>query len=474
MKIRFGTEGWRGIIADDFTLANVRRVGWAAAAYLREAGARKGVVIGYDTRFLSGRCAQEIAGVIQAGGTAVYLADKPVITPALSFAAANLEVDLGIMITASHNPPEYNGIKIKAGDGGPADQNLIDGIQALLPEAAPPAPSKPQRIPKLSLDGLYLDGVRQQVTQQDISGQGLIVVVDSMHGAGAGYLDRLLEERGVKAISIRDEINPAFGGSNPEPIAANLKPLAAAVREHGADLGLALDGDGDRLGVVDHLGDYVDAHRVFLLLLTHLARSRERTGTVVKTFSTSSSIDRAARSLGLPVRETPIGFKHIAGVCRREPVLMGGEESGGYGFPQHLLDRDGVLAGLLLVECVVRQGRPLRSILKELDEEFGSRCYRRLDLPLACHPLLDIEPPLRLGKRAVLAVETLDGLKLRLGDGAWLLLRTSGTEPVLRLYAEAGSQGEVEAILADGCRWIASLTAPEAEPAASLQPAALR
>ncbi|NLA58730.1 MAG: phosphoglucomutase/phosphomannomutase family protein [Firmicutes bacterium] len=467
MDLRFGTEGWRGIIADDFTFANVRRVGRAVAWYLRELDVQQGVVIGYDTRFLSSRCAREIAGVIQQDGIPVYLAHQAVVTPALSFAAARLKMDLGIMVTASHNPPEYNGIKIKAGDGGPADQEVINRIQELLPDSAPSMTTSSPGLAEIDLDGIYLDGVRQQVKWSYVSDSGLTVVVDSMHGAGAGYLETLLGERGVKVIAIRKEINPSFGGTSPEPIAANLKPLAAAVRRYRADLGLALDGDGDRLGVVDHLGNYVDAHRVFLLLLTHLVRNRKQRGIVVKTFSTSSSIDLAARNFGLTVRETPIGFKHIARVSRREPVLMGGEESGGYGFPQHLLDRDGILAGLLLVECVAEEQRSLRSILDGLEEQFAPGYYRRLDLPVAFSPLCELVPPSRLGNRAVTEVEKLDGLKLRFGDEGWILFRLSGTEPVLRVYVEAETEAAVEEIIQEGCRWIASQTAPQAVSAVS-------
>ncbi|HHV93100.1 MAG TPA: phosphoglucomutase/phosphomannomutase family protein [Firmicutes bacterium] len=469
MEIHFGTEGWRGIIADDFTFANVRRVGLAAARYLEELGAQAGVVVGYDTRFLSSCFAREIAGIMQAEGVEVYLADKPIVTPALSFAAAALGVDLGIMITASHNPPEYNGIKIKAADGGPVDQDVTSKIQELLPETAPSVPGKPSRVSELDLAGIYLDGVRKQVNKRQFTeAADLTVVVDSMYGAGAGYLAGLLAEYGVKVIAIRDETNPGFGGSSPEPIAANLRPLGAAVRKYRADLGLALDGDGDRLGVVDHRGEYVDSHRVFLLLLMHLVKNRGIKGTVVKTFSTSSVIDFAARSLGLAVRETPIGFKHIAAICRREPVLMGGEESGGYGFPRHLLDRDGILAGLLLVEYVAQQGKPLRSILDELAAEFGTMSYRRLDLPLKSCPQLCVEPPSRLGSRNVTAVETLDGLKLRLGDEGWILFRLSGTESVLRVYAEGKTEEAVREILRDGRQWIEDKIASEAVPAAYL------
>ncbi|NMB46546.1 MAG: phosphoglucomutase/phosphomannomutase family protein [Firmicutes bacterium] len=456
--IRFGTEGWRGVISDDFTFANVRRVGQAVARYLQQSEKGAGpVVIGYDTRFLSDRYAQELAGILYKNGIAVALSDQPSITPALSLATARLQAKLGIMVTASHNPPEYNGIKIKASYGGPVDQQVIAGIEECLPDKVPSLPAAYSQIPAANLKAIYLPTVQNQVDGQAISKAGLTVVVDTMHGAGVGYLDMLLEEYGVKVVRVRHEVNPGFGSTNPEPIGTNLGPLRAAVGRHKAALGLATDGDGDRLGVVDHTGEYINAHQVFLLLLTHLVENRGQSGSVVRTFSTSSVIDQAAQSYGLALRETPIGFRHITTVCRREPVLLGGEESGGYGFPQHLLDRDGVLAGLMLVEYISQMGRPLRSLLNNLIDRYGPSFYQRIDLPLASRFMPIPEAPKQLGERMVTRIETLDGLKLHLGANGWILFRVSGTEPVLRVYAEAKSEAVLRGILEDGIQWVHTL-----------------
>lgn len=452
------------MISDDFTFANVRRVGKAIARYLEKVGLEEAsgpVVIGYDTRFLSDRYARELAGVLQSSGIAVRLSDKPVITPALSFVTANLQARLGIMVTASHNPPEYNGIKIKASYGGPVDQAVIDGIEECLPEEVPPLAIDDREIQTLDLNAIYLPAVRSKIDWQGISTSGLTVVIDAMHGAGAGYLDRLLEEHGIRVVRIRQEANPGFGGSNPEPIGANLEPLMAAVRRYEADMGLATDGDGDRLGVVDHTGEYINAHQVFLLLLTHLFEDRGQTGAVVRTFSTSALVDKAARSFGLAVRETPIGFKYVTAVCRQEPVLLGGEESGGYGFPRHLLDRDGVVAGLMLIELVCQRGKSLRALIRDLAERFGPSFYHRIDLPIPPGSCIStMEPPEKLGRRVVTESATLDGLKLRLEDDGWILFRASGTEPVLRVYAEARSKAALEEILEDGTEWV-SITFPK-------------
>ena len=461
MGIRFGTEGWRGIIGDDFTFANIRRLGQAIAGYLQAIGPNRqpsSVTVGYDTRFLSDQYARELAILLHANGISVCLSDKPVITPVVSLATARLPVRLGVMITASHNPPKYNGVKLKAPDGGPVDQDVINGIEAWLPARAPSVTGNHRNhrgILSGNLDAIYLVAIRDQLNWPVFAKAGLTVVVDSMHGAGKGYLDRLLEECGIKVIRLRHEARADFGGMNPEPIAANLEPLMEAVRWHRADLGLAIDGDGDRLGVVNHMGEYVNPHQVFLLLLTHMAENRGGREVVVRTFSTSSLIDQAARSYGLDIRETPIGFKHITALCRRESVILGGEESGGYGFPQHLLDRDGVLAGLMLVEYICQRGKPLRSLLGEMVQRFGPSFYQRLDLPLrSSFTLSKLEPPMRLGQRLVSDAQTLDGLKLKLGEDGWILFRVSGTEPLLRIYAEARSKDVLEEILREGNHWI--------------------
>ncbi len=466
LDIRFGTEGWRGVMGEDFTFANVRRVGFALVDYLQKSSLdmRSGpVVIGYDTRFLSSDYAKELAGILSASGLPVLLARKSVITPALSLATVHLKARLGIMVTASHNPPKYNGIKIKSPYGGPADEGTITGIEACLhclPQGSPgwlPSEPSPGEIRHFDPDSIYLSAVRAQVNGEVNYPQGLKIIVDTMHGAGRGYLDRLLEEKGAQVIGVRREIDPGFGGTSPEPTEANLQPLKEAVKRYGADLGLATDGDGDRLGVVDNTGAYVDAHRVFLLLLTHLYENRMQRGSVVKTLSTSSLVDKAAESFGLQVREMPVGFKHIAAWCQREAVILGGEESGGYGFPQHLLDRDGVLAGLLLVEYIVQSGRSLGALLEELAKRFGPSVYQRVDLPVPPNIAQGWpNPPCRLGQRAITDVATLDGLKLKLGNDGWILFRASGTEPLLRVYAEAPSKAVLEETMEAGLQWINS------------------
>lgn len=466
LAITFGTEGWRSIIGKDFNLANIRLLGGAVAEYLRglpSSGKVRPVVIGYDTRSFSQAYARELGLVINAGGIPVLLGDKPVITPVLSLATAKLGARLGLMITASHNPPQYNGVKLKASYGGPVDESIIKGIEARLEEAAgtPTADAPFGQCFEHNLDELYLPAIREMFGDLATYPAKLKVVVDTMHGAGGGYLDRLLEEKGAEVIKIRGEAIPDFGGICPEPIEAHLGPLKAAVARHHADLGLATDGDGDRIGVVDNTGAYVDAHRVFLLLLTHLYEYRGQRGSVIKTFSTSSLVEMAAQNLGLKVRETPIGFKHIAAWCLRETVVLGGEESGGYGFPWHLPDRDGVLAGLLLAEYIARSGKTIHALVEESVKRFGPSVYSRVDVPLwastggvdKIQELLT-RVPSTLGRRVVTDVATLDGLKVKLGEEGWVLFRISGTEPLLRIYAEAISRAVLDEIMTAGLEWV--------------------
>ncbi|NMB24280.1 MAG: phosphoglucomutase/phosphomannomutase family protein [Firmicutes bacterium] len=466
MGITFGTEGWRGIMGQDFDMANVRLVGRAVVAYLQGLPPDKKtrpVVIGYDTRSLSQDYARELACVISAGGIPVLLSNKAVITPALSLATVQLNAGLGLMITASHNPPQYNGIKFKGPYGGPIDEDTIAGIEACLRGMAgsPSMDVSPGGILHGDFDALYLPAVGKLFKDLVIHPSNLKVVVDTMHGVGRGYFDRLLEEKGVEVIRVREEVIPDFGGICPEPVEAHLGPLKAAVISHQADLGVATDGDGDRIGIVDNTGAYVDAHRVFLLLLTHLYENRGQRGSVIKTFSTSFLVEMAAESFGLKVRETPIGFKHIAPWCLKETVVLGGEESGGYGFPWHLPDRDGVLAGLLLVEYIVQSGKTLNALVEESVKRFGPSVYRRVDLLLSTDADengkvrgLPAVVPSALGRRVVTGVATLDGLKLKLGEEGWMLFRISGTEPLLRVYAEAISELVLDEIMTAGIKWV--------------------
>lgn len=473
MPIRLGTEGWRGVIGDDFTLPNARRFARGVAVWLKERGeAAAGVVVGYDTRFLSDRVAAEVAAVLGRVGIPVRLCSHPVPTPVVSFAVRELQASAGLMVTASHNPPQYDGIKVKGAHGGPLfGPELATLEQALVRRARPtgvrpagvrPAKARPPRPEPYDPDPAYFAHLSHLVALPRIAASGLRVVVDPMHGAARHYLRRLLAQAGLPVRQIRASADPLFGGVNPEPIAANLAALRRAVRSFKGDVGLATDGDGDRLGVVNAAGRFVSPQAVYALLLDYLARERGLQGGVVKTVSTTGMIDRLAERYGLPLYQTPVGFKHISRLFVDGTAIIGGEESGGVGMSPHLPERDGVFAGLLLLEALAVRGKPLSELFVDLEAVTGPHCYQRRDvrLPadqarLAARSLarliaLPEAAPRAVAGRPVRGVETLDGLKLRLDDGSWLLFRSSGTEPVIRIYAEAPSATEVVRLLSAG------------------------
>lgn len=472
-SIRFGTDGWRAVIAEDFTFENVRRVAQAYADHLKlRPGGAGEVVVGYDTRFLSGRFAHEAARVLAANGLRVLLTSSHAPTPAVSWAIRDHGATGGLMITASHNPAEYNGIKIKAEYAGSALPDATRSVEAQL-DANAAAGRQPHLIDynaAVSGGGIrlfdprpsYLRQVRSLVDLDRIGAhartRGLKVVVDAMYGAGQGYLAELLAATGAEVREIRGEVNPGFGGINPEPIARNLGPLAEAVRASGADLGLALDGDADRSGAVDARGDLVDSQRVFALLLRHLVRRRGWTGSVVKTFAVTDMVDKLAARHGLRLHKKPVGFKYVCELALQEDVLIGGEESGGLGIKNHIPERDGILIDLLLVEVVATEGKPLHAVVEDLLAEVGPHHYRRNDLhltPARKGALLDRlrhDPPAAFAGIPVTAVDTLDGFKFRLGERGWILFRASGTEPVVRVYVEMDAPEAVEAVLAEGRR----------------------
>lgn len=477
--IRFGTDGWRDVIADGFTFDNVRRVVGALCSVLRAQGAPRLLAIGYDTRFLSDEFAQAAAAAAERAGFSVRLADEPTPTPALSFATRELRAGAGLMVTASHNPPRYNGLKLKGPFGGPVSEEFTRAVEAALAEeagggepsavgragapfgreVAAAAEDGPEADPgaalPLAIREAYLARVRSLVEPELVRRAGGPWIVDAMHGAARGWLVEALASLGVPAVEIRARPDPTFGGANPEPIAANLGPLCEAVRSEGAAGGLALDGDGDRLAVVDETGEVLDAPHLFGLLLRHLADVRGARGRVVKTFSVSDLIDRLCRARDLPLVTCPVGFKHIAELARTGGVLLGGEESGGFGLGQHLPERDGIACALLVVEACGALGRRLSELVRALDAEAGPSFYARLDLPVAPEVMQALGDrfragaPTRIAGRSVLAHERLDGDKFRF-PGGWVLVRPSGTEPLVRVYAEADDRDLLEAALADG------------------------
>ncbi len=456
--IQFGTDGWRGIIGDDFIFANVRRVAEAAARYVLAKGeAERGLVVGYDTRFLSPESAHLVAEVIAGAGIPVILADRPTPTPAISFAVVARRTAGAIMVTASHNPYRWNGIKFKASYGGSAAPAIVKEIENHLTDSdhvsASKSPGRAASIDTVDLISPYLERLKALVNLKRIQGFGLRFAIDPMYGAARGLIARLFTEAGITCHEIHGEHNPLFPGLNPEPIEPHVEELRRAIAQNHCHAGLATDGDADRVGAVDVSGAMIDSHKIFSILLRHLVEDLGRRGEVVRTFSTTKMIDKIAQKHGLPLHVTPIGFKYISELMRARDILIGGEESGGIGIKGHLPERDGILNSLLLAEVMAEKEKTLGELVEELNKEFGPHYYGRVDLeverPAIDHTLRLVEERriTQIAGRKVTAVEDLDGFKMLLGDSAWLMVRASGTENLLRVYAEAPSPDEVRKML---------------------------
>ena len=439
-EIRFGTDGWRGVIANDFTRENVETVARAYAVALhRRDVAEKGVVVGYDARFLSDRNAGHVARVLSEAGIPVTLAWSLTTTPAVSHAVVALDAAGGVAVTASHNPPEYNGLKFKSPYGGSAGPEEIAEIAACLGEAVPRAARAPIR--EADVAALYRERLIASLPPKR-DGRRLRIVVDPMHGAAQGLAADLLRERGHDVIEIRGDRNPLFGGVNPEPIPPHVDALGVAVREAGADLGLAMDGDADRIGAVTAHGDFFDAHRIFALLAHTMLASGER-GRLVKTVSTTTLLDRIGADFGVEVTTTPVGFKYVCAEILKGDVLMGGEESGGLWTRGAIPERDGIRMALLLADAAAQMDRSLHEAWEQLTDRYGTVEYRRRDRVVPIERREEIESVAAdcrtIDGVPVRRVDRRDGVKLIREDGYWLMFRFSGTEPLLRLYAEADS-----------------------------------
>lgn len=467
MTIHFGTDGWRAVISEDFTFANVARVTQAVADVVlaTSAGAPLTYVVGYDTRFLSDRFAAAVACVLAANGIRVLLGERFAPTPAISYAIVHHQAAGGVMITASHNPPRYNGFKLKASFGGGANTGVINQVEQQLA-----VNERDQRQP-LAIDfaaavaqdlivtfdpyPAYAAHIRRLIDFDSIAAAGLRIVIDAMYGAGIGYTDRLLREAGVEPITLHHEINPGFGGLHPEPIGRHLDALKAGVTAQAAHLGLATDGDADRIGAVDPHGRFIDPHRIMTLTLDYFLQQQKR-GDVVKTVSTTQMLNLLAAEHSLEVFETPVGFNHIADLMCTRQVLIGGEESGGISIAGHIPEGDGVLMGLLLAELVARQGRSVDVLIEGVMDRIGHFAYARHDYaapPLSKREIVQrliANAPAALNGQPVRDLNTRDGVKYLLADASWLLIRPSGTEPVLRVYAEARSEVDVYTLLDAG------------------------
>jgi phosphomannomutase len=460
MQIKFGTDGWRGIIADDFTFDNLSLVAQATMDYLnRDGSGDKGVVIGYDRRFLSRDFARRVAEVAAGNGIRARLTDDYAPTPAVSWAVRESGAGAGIMITASHNPPEYNGFKFKESFGGsarPSTTKVLEEIVAfnMANDRRVVATSFDEAVQKGMIEIFdpcvgYFRQIGRYVDLDLIARAAIPAVVDPMYGAGSGFLPRLLA--GIDEIHSSE--NPLFGGQPPEPIGEHLAELSSLLGGGKYRVGLALDGDADRIGAVDENGDFFSSHCIFTVILRHLIEHKRLRGGVVKTVSTTRMVDLLAHKYDLPLFETPIGFKHICELMLSEDILMGGEESGGLGVKGHIPERDGILLGLLLLEAVAVSGKGLRRLLDETMDEIGHFSYRRIDRRIdsdAKDQLIDrlkARPPAEIDGRRVVATNFIDGFKFIFENGDWLLIRPSGTEPVLRLYSEAGTPEQVDRLL---------------------------
>jgi phosphomannomutase len=461
--IKFGTDGWRGIIADDFTFENVRRVAAAIASYVSKyEEAPRGVIVAYDARFASPRAARIVAEVIASAGIPVKLANDYTPTPAVSYAVKQQGAAGGVMVTSSHNPWNWNGVKFKGKFGGSATPAIMKRIEEEL--AAGSRPKGPSaEIEEVDLKKAYVAAVCAFADMNLIAKTKFKFAVDAMYGSGRGVLSGIFAARGVQCIAIREESNPLFPGINPEPIQPHIAMLQQTVVREKCDAGLATDGDADRIGAVAEDGSFVDSHKIFCVLLRWLLERKKWPGDVVRAFNTTRMLDRIAKKYGRKLHETSIGFKYIADLMMEHDILIGGEESGGIGYSRFLPERDGTLNCLLLANVMAEEGKPLGQLVADLQREFGPHYYGRLDLHIAKDVKQNAIERARndstqtLGRYRVLRKEYLDGVNFFLdaptnGNGAeaWLLFRASGTEPLLRLYTEASSPELVSELLAAG------------------------
>jgi phosphomannomutase len=464
--VKFGTDGWRGVIADDFTYENVRVAARAIAHYVLEhEDAAAGVCVGYDTRFGSRTFARIVAEVLSGAGIDVALASKVTPTPELSFAVRERKAAGGVMITSSHNPAEWNGVKYKASYGGAGKPSIIASIESYL--LKPLAAAKtPGAIEEVDFSPSYIAALESFVDLKTIKASGYRFLIDTMYGAGKGYVAGIFARAGIPFVEFRSELNPTFFGINPEPILPHIAPTQKAVVEFKCDAGLITDGDADRIGAVDEKGNVVDAHKIFAVLLRWLLERKKWPGDVTRAFNTTKMLDRIAAKYGRKLHEHGIGFKYVVDLMLEREILIGGEESGGVGISRHLPERDGLLNSLLLANVMADEHKTLGELVASLQEEFGEHEYGRVDMHIdeelkqaAIRRAKELKAgTIGFAGMKVLRVETMDGIKFFLENAAcaskknaaetWLLLRASGTEPLLRVYCESCSTESVKEILA--------------------------
>ncbi len=453
--IRFGTDGWRAIIAKDYTVDNVKRVSEATAKWMLKRKMNS-LVIGYDCRFAGKMFAEVSASVFANFGIHVFMGDKFASTPMVSLGVVKLNADLGVVITASHNPPSYNGFKLKSNLGGPTLPNDIAEVEALIPDTCLGSMQSTEEMLEtgimehVNLEQLYYDHVIENFDLDLIKSSGLVLAYDAMYGAGQDIVRRLFPE----AHLLHCENNPSFMGQAPEPIARNLTELSNHIKQDASiNLGLANDGDADRIGLYDEDGEFVDSHHILLLLLYYMYEYKKERGKVVVTFSVTNKMRQLAEQYNCDLLVTKIGFKYIAEIMTKEDVLVGGEESGGLSVKGHIPERDGVWIGLMIMEFMASSGKSLKQLIQEVYDKVGSFKFDRDDL----HLTEDLKQKIlekcetglitQIGTKPVLSTETIDGFKFYLSDDEWVMVRPSGTEPVLRVYAQAANLADVRVLL---------------------------
>lgn len=453
MGIKFGTDGWRGIIAEDFTFANLRRVSTAVARYLHEeAIADKGLVVGRDTRFLAEEFAQAVTEVMTAAGIKVYLCNEATPTPVTAHAVLAKRAAGAVMLTASHNPPAHNGFKFIPDYGGPALPHITDKITRLIPSRAEKVSGSQELVEVFDPRPGYYSFLENQIDFDKLKKSGLRLVLNPMHGAGIGYLEEVFAKLGLECVSQKDWRDPLFGGQMPEPKPDLLGDLRQAVLSGQGQLGLALDGDGDRFGIIDSSGTYILPNQVLCVLARYLLEERGMQGPIARTVSTTNLLDKIAAAFGQKVIETPVGFKYQAQAMMEQGAILAGEESGGLSISGHIPEKDGILACLLMAEVTAHYGRPLSEVMEDIYDRFGRVYTRRLDFH--CTPSVKEEvlakmeefSPEQLAGLSVNNIVRIDGVKYGLENGSWALVRPSGTESLFRIYAEAETELELDTI----------------------------
>jgi len=456
VKIRFGTDGFRGIIADSFTFESVKRISRAFAHYLltkKPGESKKGIIIGYDRRFLSKEFAQCIGVTLSGAGIPALLAKSAVPTPAVSAYIIKNSLPGGIVITASHNPPYFNGVKIKNEFGSSVDKTMTEKLELFINKGLRLRPGrKAAEIKEVEILNPYISLLKKYLDFPLLKRAKFKVVVDAMHGAGSGIVEKILSNTASSVFAVRTEKDVLFGGVNPEPIIHNLHFLKKEMKKVKADLGIALDGDADRIGAMSPQGRFINSHQAICLLLLHLIEDRGFSGKIVKSLNTTTMVDKIARHYNMALKEVPVGFKYIAQEMLSDDVLLGGEESGGIGFKRYMPERDGVLSGLLLLEMMAARRKGIINILKEMEKRFGHFVYMRRDLKTKLTK--KIKHPKKIAGQKVKDIKTYDGTKFILEDESWLIIRASGTEPIVRIYAESKTPAYTKRLIEFGCSLI--------------------